>query len=226
MHTATLFTTSSVFTFDIWDNSTFFCSSLVPPSPLPSLPSNASTFYCPLSAGPLAFSAAIPLHSDYELLTITTRLRVVDTSKPAVELACVDVAVTPLVSGTLDGPSDDILYGHAVAIFWFSVALAIAFWLVVGIARIVAAWGRGVTGSGRNIWSRIESAGFILASAISGERLASTPALMRFGMHSYYRILSGISIGHRYSINEGHHISHAVVCGCLDGCSPMAIICL
>ena len=183
-----------MFTFDIWNNSTFFCSTLVPPSPLPTLASNDTDYYCPLAAGPLAFSATVPLHIAYELLTITTRLRVVDTSEPAVELACVEVQVTPLVPGSIEGPVDDNLYGHAVIIFWFSIALAISYWLTAGLARVVAAWGRGLNSSGRGLWSRVESAGYILASAISGERLASTPALMRFGEFALFFSSSVVDI--------------------------------
>lgn len=110
------------------------------------------------------------------MMTINTRLRIVDTSSPAVELACIDVSTTPLTGRRVAGS----IYGDAEIIFWFSVALCIAFWVVIGLARIVAAWGRGGTGTSRNTWSRLEGAGYILASAISGERFSSTPALLRF----------------------------------------------
>lgn len=72
------------------------------------------------------------------------------------------------------------IYGDAGIIFWVSVALCIAYWATIGIARIAAAWGRGGSGSSRSAWSRLEGAGYILASAISGERFAATPALLRF----------------------------------------------
>lgn len=111
------------------------------------------------------------------MLTITTRLRVVDTSSPANELTCVDVATTPLDANNRRAGS---IYGWAVVIFWASVSLTIAYWCLVGLARIVAAWGRGGTGSNRTIWSRFEGAGYILASAISGERFNANPALLRF----------------------------------------------
>lgn len=91
------------------------------------------------------------------------------------ELLCLDVATTPLDPSSSHNP-----YGRARIIFWATVALAIAYWIVVGIARIVSAWNRGNTRPGRGLWGRAQSAGFILASAVSGERLASSPALMRF----------------------------------------------
>ena len=74
----------------------------------------------------------------------------------------------------------DPVYGDAQIVFWCTVALAIAYWLLVGLARMASAWDRGSNRTGRGLWSRVESAGFILASAISGERLATSPALMRF----------------------------------------------
>ncbi|TDL29388.1 hypothetical protein BD410DRAFT_710678 [Rickenella mellea] len=176
---STLFTTSSVLSFSVWDNSSFFCSTLRPPSPLTPLEANSTNFYCPLSPGPLAFSAYVPFNNHtFELYTISTRLRVVDTSAPAVEIACIDIEATPLVSGAVHS-----IYGHAAIIFWVTVSLAIAYWVVVGLGRVVAAWGRGGA-IGHRLWSRLENAGFILASAISGERLAVTPALMRFGTPS------------------------------------------
>ena len=72
------------------------------------------------------------------------------------------------------------VYGHADIIFWSTVGLAIGYWVVVGIARLVAAWGRGSSRGGNGFLARVEGAGFILASALSGERFASSPALMRF----------------------------------------------
>ena len=172
---STLFTTSSVLTFNVFTNSSFFCSHLVPPNP--SGPPDPEDYFCPLPTGPLAFSAAVPLggHS-YELLTINTRLRVVDTSAPAVELGCVDITTTPLSGEETSGS----FYGPARIVFWVSVGLAMAYWLVAAIARLVAAWDRGLTGSSRSIWSRLEGAGFIVTSAISGEKLSVTPALLRF----------------------------------------------
>jgi len=71
-------------------------------------------------------------------------------------------------------------YGHARVVLWATVALAGAYWFLVGIARIVSAWGRGVTRTDKGLWGRFQSGGFILASAISGERLAASPALIRF----------------------------------------------
>ncbi|KAG5725684.1 hypothetical protein E4T56_gene7346 [Termitomyces sp. T112] len=167
---ATLFTTTNVLTLNIWTNSSYFCNTLRPPSPLPAVNSTNST-YCPIPAGEFGFSTSIPWGDHRALTTLSTRLRAVD---PFIqEVLCIDVTTTPL------HPQPNSPYGEAKIIFWSTVALAIAYWVVVGLARIVSAWGRGITRHD-GLWSRAQSAGFILASAISGERFATSPALMRF----------------------------------------------
>lgn len=168
---ATLFTTTEQLTFNVWTYNSYFCSTLRPASPLPD--ANSQGGYCPLSAGPFALSSSIILPTHYELVTFDTRLRALDPSEN--ELLCLDLSTTTLAPGPLDS-----VYGHARIIFWTTVALSIAYWMVVGLARIASAWSRGSTRSGPGLWARVESVGFILASAISGERLATSPALMRF----------------------------------------------
>lgn len=158
-------------TFDVWNNNSFFCSTLRPPSPLPNKSSSGT--YCPLSPGPFALASQIQLGKLSALATFDTRLRGLDPVQN--ELLCIDVNTTILQPNALDP-----VYGDGHLVFWCSVALAIAYWLVVGLARLVSAWGRGTTRNGRGVWAKVESAGFILASAMSGERLAASPALIRF----------------------------------------------
>lgn len=131
-----------------------------------------STSYCPLPAGPFAFSSTIPWGNNRELTSLNTRLRAVDPFGK--ELLCLDVTTTPL------DPAPHSVYGRANIILWSTVGLTLAYWFVVGIARVTTAWNRGISRPGKGVWSRVQSAGFIIASAISGERLAASPALLRF----------------------------------------------
>jgi hypothetical protein len=124
---------------------------------------------------------------------MNTALRAVDPSGN--EILCLSVATTPLHPGPLDSP-----YGNAHIIFWATVGLATFYWLIIGIARIVSAWGRGFSRPGPGIWQRFESAGFILASAISGERFA-TPALMRFCKHLHLFHVFGVLM-----VNQAPHL--------------------
>jgi hypothetical protein len=170
---ATLFTTSEILTFDVFTNSSPFCHTLRPPVLDPTKFDNTTGDYCPIDAGPFALSSYIPLKHAYELVTIETRLRAVDPFSN--EILCVDVMATPVLPGVMGS-----VYGHAVLIMWGSIALAAAFWMTVGLARVVGAWDRGQSRSNSGFWARIEGSGYVIASAISGERFASSPALMRY----------------------------------------------
>ncbi|KDQ20518.1 hypothetical protein BOTBODRAFT_310057 [Botryobasidium botryosum FD-172 SS1] len=175
---ATLFTTTSDLTFTTYEQPDPFCPSLRPPSPLPapfSTPGETGP-YCPFPPGQLAFSVNSPWKHPYQLTTLTTRVRIVDPSSPPNELACIDVPVTPVKphnSGAGGG------YGYANVLFWVSVGLTIGYWILNGSARLAAAWHR-VEWANRGGWHGIQWAGTILTSAISGERLATSPALLRF----------------------------------------------
>lgn len=225
LFSATLFTTSSILSFSVASNSTFFCSSAVPPSPLP-LVTNSSYFYCPISAGPVAFSAAIPFGSHtHHLMTLNNRLRVVDTSSPAKELMCIDIATTPL-DGDRMGNS---VYGPAIIIFWVSVALCIAYWVITGTARLTAAWGRGGSGSNRRTWDRLKGAGYMLASAVSGERFAGTPALLRFCESTLFvckSLFSEDARNNRYTLVAGYFLPYTILRSYGNGSSAVADVCL
>ncbi|KAF7352233.1 Membrane protein [Mycena venus] len=95
------------------------------------------------SLGPFALSSAIPWGTKRALTTLNTRLRAVDPSSQ--ELLCVNVNTTPLDPRDPHAP-----YGAASVIFWATVTLAILYWVVIGVARVVSAWGRGITRPGRS----------------------------------------------------------------------------
>ena len=153
------------------NSNSFFCESLRPVNH--SATPDAQNGYCPISPGPVAFSSLVPISPGSELLTFDTRLRALDPFQH--ELLCLDVNTTVLAPGPVGS-----VYGHAHVIFWCTVGLAIAYWVVVGVARVVAAWGRGSSMAAGGVLAKIESVGFVLASALSGEKLATSPALMRF----------------------------------------------
>lgn len=205
-------------TLNAWTNSSYFCAPLRPPSPLGPVDNSTGT-YCPVPAGPFAFSASVPWGNNRALTTLNTRLRAVDPLSN--ELLCMDVSTTPVSPGRLSSP-----YGNAAIIFWVTVVLAIAYWLVVGIARIISAWDRGVRPRA-GVWTRVESAGLILVSAISGERMATSPALMRFSALSIcvpWRILGHRLLCNRHSIDARYRLSHPVVCCVGYGCCSVANI--
>ncbi|KAJ1309049.1 hypothetical protein OPQ81_004729 [Rhizoctonia solani] len=177
----TLIYTTSIATIDVFSNRTYFCMHVVPPAP--NSPQSYTSTDCQIPAGQLAFGIQSPLPHDYQLVTLNTRIQILDTSNPAKELACVDVGVTPIKDTGVGGSFD-----FAGVVFWVSVGLAMAYWVVVGLARIAAAWRRGSWDSNQR-WVHIRWAGTVLASAISGERLAASPALLRFATPSMRDII-------------------------------------
>jgi hypothetical protein len=178
-----MFTSTSVLTFNIYEQATAFCDFLRPASPLPALNSSTPN-YCPLPPGPIAFSTATPVNADYELISIITRVRVVDVSSPPLELVCIDISVSPLQPEVLGS-----VYGHAAIVFWVTIAITLGYFVVVGVARIASAWNRGGAHTPVRVWSAFQRAGFVLASAISGEKLASVPALLRFCEFSGFLVI-------------------------------------
>jgi hypothetical protein len=177
--------------------------------------------YCPIPAGPFAFSTSIPWSSDHELTTQSTQIHAVDPY--GYDMLCLNVETTPLGPRRLGSP-----YGRASIIFWATVTLAIAYWLVVGITRIVSAWGRGYSSRpGSGFWPKVEGAGFILASAISGERLATSPALLRFceQVHTLHFIFPNLFHA-RFTVDARYRISQPVVRGSRYGSSAVAEFCV
>ncbi|KAI8443960.1 hypothetical protein BY996DRAFT_6435527 [Phakopsora pachyrhizi] len=77
---ATLITQTSVLSFQ-----SFFITSPISNSSNSSLASNSG---CPYGPGDVALGVSIPIHSGYPFTTLTTQLRILDTSTPALTLAC------------------------------------------------------------------------------------------------------------------------------------------
>jgi hypothetical protein len=111
-------------------------------------------------------------------------------------------------------------FGYGLTLFWVSVGLTIGYWIIAALARLSAAWNRG-----RGVGLRW--AGTVLASAVSGERLAASPALLRFG-ESFWLNSAGLALNFRrsHTFVQGYYISYTVVClFSYDRCG-MAEICV
>jgi len=106
--------------------------------------------------------------------TLVTQIRIVDSSNPAQELTCLEITATPAYPGKF-------IYGPWSAIFWTTIGLTAAYWTITGLGRISAAWDRGLGRSGNKLWMKIQRTGFVIASALSGEKFSVSPALLRYG---------------------------------------------
>ena len=83
---------------------------------------------------------SIGLDDYYPLSTLSTRLRILDTSVPPLQLACVDVYTTPSYTATsAEGVSDasDTVF---TLLLWLPVAVLIAYIVANVIARFYASW--------------------------------------------------------------------------------------
>jgi hypothetical protein len=169
------------------------CNSLFPANLTPPyFPYNVT--YCPLPAGPFAVNLSIPLYRSYALTTLSTQVRIVDTSQYANTLACVDIDLTPY---NQDGWYYDLF-------LWLPVATAIGFWVVSWCARFAAGWvvGSGVAeyetkeengtrrvrieGSRRE--ARMRKWGTMIVSGLSGERFSVSGGLLRFGKQTAFYV--------------------------------------
>jgi hypothetical protein len=177
---ATMFSTTSDMTYELWSTTTFACNSLFPPSPLPYpyIPNN--TTYCPLDAGPFAINLSVPLKHGYPLSTLSTNVRIVDTAVPANELLCVELDMTTYYPQGW----------YYNLFFWLPIGLAIGYWVSSWAGRFAAGWvvgrmadnvGSGdVQGWGRQ-GGKSRKWGTMVVSGLSGERLGFSGGLLRFG---------------------------------------------
>lgn len=130
----TIVASSQVLTFPIAGNSSALCSAIRGPT-LSSMTSTAgsasesSSSGCPYAAGELAVGVAIPLPASYAYTTVTTQLLFLDSSSPALTLACYNLAVTPYY------PS---LVPYRV-LFYIPIALVASLMLALVAARTYAA---------------------------------------------------------------------------------------
>ncbi|OCF36726.1 membrane protein [Kwoniella heveanensis CBS 569] len=183
---ATLFTNTKAATFNVYDSTSWLCNSLFPSElPEPYYPYN--TTYCPLPAGNFAVNLSIPLYHSYALTTLHTRVRIVDTSLEAANLACIDIQVTPYKRT-----------GWYYRLFlWLPVAVTIGIWAVSWAARFYTGWivGSGVAeyeskessalkiagvGAVNKREIRLRKWGTMIISGLSGERLSVSGGLLRF----------------------------------------------
>lgn len=160
-------------------------------------------------------STYVGLHASHELTTIQTRIRAVDPLTE--ELFCLDFDTTPLRPGAAGS-----VYGHGRIIFWATIALAIAYWVLVGIARLSSAWSRRPGWQGRGLLSSLENVGFVLASAISGEGLAKSPALIRFCTSTFTLDISLYSWLSSDTVDEGYMVPFTMVYGVVHGSRAVA----
>ncbi len=84
---------------------------------------------CLYGPGQVSLGVGIPLNDTYTLGTLWTRIRLSDTSSPPLDIACIEVYVSPY----------DSTKWYWDLMFWFPVALTIGFFVVAALGRIFCA---------------------------------------------------------------------------------------
>ncbi|KAE8232706.1 hypothetical protein CF326_g2255 [Tilletia indica] len=175
---------SSFLTFPVFTNFTFLCDRIFPTT-ADALNPLINPTSCAYGPGPVAFGVSIPINSPYYLGTISTQLRLSDPSKPAKNIACIQINHTPYRP-------------HAwywSFILWLPIATTITFFVVAALARLFTALAvlrarfanRAREGTGPN-WVR-DKLRPTLAVAFSGEHLQQFAGLLRFASPGCWDII-------------------------------------
>lgn len=131
-------------------NQTSLCSSIITAAELIDDNSNITSVKypdpggCPYGPGQILIGYKVPLgdiglQDYYPLSTLSTRLRVLDTSVPPLQLACIDVHTTPHYADSTSAVARDKSVSIYSAILWIPIATFIAYVIINITARIYAA---------------------------------------------------------------------------------------
>ena len=149
---ATLIVETSLLSFVPFSNQSSLCSSIITAGDnllSDNVNISASSYPepggCPYGPGPVLIGYDIPLGSvgldDYfPLSTLSTRLRILDTSVPPLQLACVDVYTTPYYLDTEAATKTDASSIIYRLILWLPIATLLGYLVVNIAARVYAAW--------------------------------------------------------------------------------------
>lgn len=186
---STLSVETQFLTFSVFRNDSYLCDSLYPVVPDP----NATVINgvvvqpagCLYGPGQVSLGLGIPLNDTYTLGTLWTRIRLSDTSSPPLDIACIEVYASPY--------DQQKWYWHLI--FWFPVALAIGFFVVIALARVFCALtsharafkNKAREGSQPNVIK--DTIAPTIVSAISGQKLALSAALLRFATPGCWDII-------------------------------------
>ncbi|PWN29847.1 hypothetical protein BDZ90DRAFT_278095 [Jaminaea rosea] len=175
---------SRFLTFNIFSNYTYLCDELYPTGPdsVNNLTSHASCTYGP---GTVAFGVDVPLNSTYPMGTIWTRVMLVDASTPPQAIACIQVPVSRY----------DEERWYWSFFLWLPIALFIGFFVTVSMARaLTAATMRARAFKNRAREGKAPSflrdhLNPVILSALSGQGMVLSPALLRYSTPGCWEIL-------------------------------------
>ena len=145
---ATLIVDTSLLSFLPYSNQTSLCSSILTAGSGASENNETASSYpapggCPYGPGQVIIGYDVPLGSlgdqDY-LSTLSTRLRILDTSVPPLQLACVDVYTTPYYTDSTSKSTRDASSKIYNLILWLPVAIFVSYVILAVAARLYSAY--------------------------------------------------------------------------------------
>lgn len=168
---ATIITSANVLSYSAFSNNSALCSSIV---------AENGTAGCPYGPGPFGLGLEIPLKDAYPFTSIDTQIRILDTSSPSLELACIDINTTPYYKE----------YFAYKLVLWLTAGLVLAWLLTMLIARTWAAHTSSVLDREAELASSLtarlsprslrEEMGPVFWDLAGGATLQASAALRRF----------------------------------------------
>ncbi|PWN18884.1 hypothetical protein BCV69DRAFT_52302 [Microstroma glucosiphilum] len=177
--------TTNYLNFGVFSNLTYLCDNIYPTAP-DTTQEYVGHSSCTYGPGEVAFEVNVPLNATYQMGTLWTQILLIDYSQPARVIACVDVPVSPYLD-------EDAWYWTLM--FWLPIALFVGYFVSVSMARAITA----ATTRSRAFKNRARegsSPSFlrdhlnpVIISALSGQGMVLSPALLRFATPGCWEIL-------------------------------------
>lgn len=148
---------------------------------------------CSYGPGQVAYSVSVPLDHTYDTGSIQTRIRISDSSRPALTISCIDVTVTPYKPTTW----------YWSLILWLPAGLCIGYFVLGLVARTVTAITlrelpfkhKAHPGGEPNWWN--DKLVPTVTDVLDGWSVIQSPALLRFltpGMTDLFLYIQFVSV--------------------------------
>lgn len=169
-------TNANFLTFPVSYTLESLCDLIWPVGPDDSHPLAGQYQSCSYGPGPVALGVSVPLQHEYVLGSLETRIRISDSSTPALTISCIDVTVSPF--------REHAWYWDFF--LWLPAALAIAYFIAAAVSRTVtsitlrnlAFKHKARPGGEPNFWK--DKLAPTVTDVLSGDSVINSPALLRF----------------------------------------------
>ncbi|KDN53181.1 hypothetical protein K437DRAFT_253511, partial [Tilletiaria anomala UBC 951] len=172
-------------TFPVETKLESICDRLYPVGPDPLHPLLGQYQSCTYGPGDVAFGVSVPMDASYALGTLSTKIRISDSSSPPLTISCIDVQVSPYYPSAW--------YWSLFA--YLPIALVSAYFVLTAAARVATAislrrqaFKNKARPGGAPTFVKDKLAPTVVA-ALAGEPAVRSPALLRFATPSCWDVL-------------------------------------